>query len=52
MVDEYGRNGPFNTWAIQVIKIHNRDIRRLYCVKDIDWVYSLEMYCFNSHVWL
>ena len=43
VVEASRRKGPFNTWAVIILKGHTRDIRYLYHVKDIDQGYRMEM---------
>ena len=42
VVEASRRKCPFNAWGVNVLKGHNRDIRRLYRVNDIDRGYRLE----------
>ena len=41
VVEASRRKCPFNAWGVNVLKGHNRDIRRLYRVNDIDRGYRL-----------
>ena len=43
VVEASRRKGPFNAWAVKVLKDHTRDIILFYCVKDIGRGYRLEM---------
>ena len=41
VVETSRREGHFNAWAVNVLKVHTRDIRYIYRVKDISRVYRL-----------
>ena len=43
MLEASRRKGPFNAWAVKVLRGQTRASRHLYHVRDVDSGYGLEM---------